>query len=167
MTKSTFRAAILIALCTMGAAVAAPWGWTAGAADNNWTTNGNWNRTNYPGGSATTDIVFIDTRFTSDFPVVLDSTLPNSITDLTMEDGTSGSPVGLDVYDGDGTPDEVLLTITGSFIVQERSGQSGAYIQINPSSGNDKIEVSGDVQVIGGASTSVTLEVKGGTLQSI
>src|SRR5262249_31683984 len=101
-----------------------------------------------------------------DFPVVIDSTIPYSLGILTMQDGTSGSPVGLDVADGDGTPDEVLLSVTGSFIVQERSGQAGAYVQFNPDWGGDKMEGSGDIQIIGGVSTSVTLEVKGGTIQS-
>src|SRR5262249_23529444 len=97
---------------------------------------------------------------------VLDSALPSTIVNLTMQDGTSGSPVSLTVSDGDGNVNERLVVVTGTFKVQERSGQSGAYIQINPDGGTDELAVYGTIQVIGGSSTSVTLEVKGGTVIS-
>src|SRR5262245_3124142 len=102
MNRKISKVASLIVLGLVGSALATTFSWTAGASDNNWTTTGNWNSSGYPGAASRSDNAVIDKSTASgggDFPVVLSTA--NTITDLTMQDGTSGSPVGLDVADGD------------------------------------------------------------------
>jgi hypothetical protein len=100
--------------------------WDAGAANNRWHTDGNWNSSGAPGDSAT-DTALID-AFPSAQPDYVAGSGDRTIADLTLNSETNSVAVLLDII-GD---DEFTVTGTTS-VVADSDGSNNAAITLSAS----------------------------------